>query len=65
MYHVSCVMCHVSSSETFILPHLSCCGDLVVENVSRAYMVDISQRVFVEQDPANGCPNQEYLSYEE
>lgn len=38
------------------------------ENVSRAYMVDISQRVFVEQDPANGCrnyPNQEYLSYEE
>ena len=38
------------------------------ENVSRAYMVDISQRVFVEQDPANGCrdyPNLEYLSYEE
>ena len=32
------------------------------ENVSRAYMVDISQRVFVEQDPANGC--REYLSYE-
>ena len=38
------------------------------ENVSRAYMVDISQRVFVEKDPANGCrdyPNQEHLSYEE
>ena len=25
------------------------------ENVSRAYMVNISQRVFVEKDPANGC----------
>ena len=35
------------------------------ENVSKAYMVDISQRVFVEKDPANGCRDQEHLSYEE
>ena len=35
---------------------------------SRAYMVDISQRVFVEEDPTNICrdyPNQEYLSYQD
>ena len=38
------------------------------ENVSRAYMVDITQRVFVEEDPTTTCrnyPNQDYLSYEE
>ena len=38
------------------------------ENVSRAYMVDITQRDFVENDPTNTCrdyPNLEYLSYEE
>ena len=38
------------------------------KNVSVAYMVDISQRVFVEEDPTNTCrdyPNQEYLSYQE
>ena len=28
---------------------------LDMENVSRAYMVDISLRVFVEEDPANRC----------
>ena len=36
-------------------------------NVSRAYMVDIAQRVFVEEDPANSCrdyPNEEFLSYQ-
>ena len=38
------------------------------KNVSVAYMVDISQRVFVEEDPTNTCrdyPNQDYLSYQE
>ena len=46
-------------------------GDAIMlnkDNVSRAYMVDISQRVFVEEDPTNTCrdyPNQEYLSYQE
>ena len=38
------------------------------ENVSRAYTVDITQRVFVEEDPTTTCrnyPNLEHLSYEE
>ena len=38
------------------------------KNVWRAYIVDITQRVFAEEDPANTCrdyPNEEYLSYEE
>ena len=45
-------------------------GDAIMlkeKHVSRAYMVDISQRVFAEEDPANSCrdyPNQEFLSYE-
>ena len=34
----------------------------------RSYMVDIAQRVFVEEDPNSNCrnyPNQEYQSYQE
>ena len=36
--------------------------------IERAYMVDINQRVFVEEDPSSNCrdyPNQEYQSYQE
>lgn len=36
------------------------------ENVSMAYMVEISQRVFVEEDPANTCqnyPTSDFTSY--
>ena len=36
------------------------------ENVSMAYMVEISQRVFVEEDPSNTCqnyPTQDFASY--
>ena len=46
-------------------------GDDIVlreENVSRAYMVEITQRQFVERDPFNNCrdyPNPEYASYDE
>ena len=41
---------------------------LVKENVTRAYMVEIGQRIFVEEDPTNACrdyPNKDYLSYEQ
>ena len=37
-------------------------------NLWRAYIVDITQQVFVEEDPNNDCreyPNQEYQSYED
>ena len=46
-------------------------GDAIVlkeENVSRTYMVEITQRQFVEEDPFNECqeyPNPEYASYDE
>ena len=36
--------------------------------VSRSYMVEISQRVFVEEDPTNTCqdyPNEKHFSYQE
>lgn len=36
------------------------------DNVIKQFVVDISQRVFVEEDPSNTCrdyPNEEYLSY--
>ena len=38
------------------------------EDVSKVYMVDITQRIFVEEDPTNTCrvyPNQEYQSYQD
>ena len=38
------------------------------KDLRRAYIVDISQRVFVEEDPTNTCrnyPNEDYLSYQE
>ena len=38
------------------------------EDVYRVYMVDITQRTFVEEDPTNTCrgyPNQEYQSYQD
>ena len=41
---------------------------LMHKDLRRAYIVDISQRVFVEEDPTNTCrnyPNEEYLSYQE
>ena len=41
---------------------------LVKDNTYKAYMVEISQRVFVEEDPTNACrdyPNKDYLSYEQ
>ena len=37
------------------------------KHVSRAYMVNIAQRVFVEEDPEESCrdyPNEEFLSYQ-
>ena len=46
-------------------------GDAIrlnVENVWKAYMLDITQRVFVEDDPTNTCrdyPNKEYLSFKQ
>ena len=41
---------------------------LMHKDLRRSYIVDISQRVFVEEDPTNTCrnyPNEEYLSYQE
>ena len=46
-------------------------GDDIVlgeENVIKAYMVEVTQRQFVEEDPLNDCrdyPNAEYASYDE
>ena len=47
-------------------------GDIIKyngkEGMVRSYMVDIAQRVFVEEDPNSNCrnyPNQEYQSYQE
>ena len=46
-------------------------GDDIVlrkENAVKAYMVEIDQRQFVEEDPLNDCldyPNAEYASYDE
>ena len=40
---------------------------LETEKVSRSYMVNIAQRVFVEEDPEESCrdyPNEEFLSYQ-
>ena len=42
--------------------------DLREENVSKAFMVEIAQREFVEEDPLNDCrdyPNADYISYDE
>ena len=41
---------------------------LKANRIERTYMVDITQRVFVEEDPSATCrdyPNQEYQSYQE